>query len=178
MGTRIENRPTINYARYITPKLFSSSTATYTAGRVIIQAVEVPYTVIADGINFYNGGTAAGEVVVGIYQPLEATPETAVDAVVIAESVSTVLVGTNTNQTVTFATPVTLQPGLYYIAIELSDATHTLFRPAATTLPQKTDFQVYYDRAGGYGALTNPCPAVSKTTGMAIICAIRVSGMA
>lgn len=147
----------------------AATNQTFTAGRVYLVEFEVIAPVTVDQITWVNGTTAAGNVTVGIYGPL-VTEETCAGAAVAVQSASTAQSGTSTPQSVSL-TATTLQPGRYYIAIEGSDGTGTLMRQSAQQA-QVTGWTQFYDRAGGYGALTDPCPAVTNSASVAP--AIRV----
>lgn len=132
---------------------------TPTAGRVYLNEFEVTTPVAVDGISIVNVATAAGSVTVGVYGPI-ATEETCNAAVVVANSASTAQSGTATvgsPQFIAFTGTVSLSPGRYYMASEFSDNTATFLR--YTTFVQVTGWTQYYDRSGGYGALTTPCPS-------------------
>jgi hypothetical protein len=128
------------------------------AGRVLGSEFQPLGPCNAAGIAYEVGSVSNGNVRVGIYGPATA-PEEMAGTAVIAESADTAQGSINTGQTVLFATPVSLAPGsLYYAAIEFSSATGTFLR--IVTSVSVTGFLPYYDRSGGYGALTNPAPAV------------------
>jgi hypothetical protein len=107
------------------------------------------------------GTTSAGSVTGGIVGPVALTADSAVGAAVVAQSASTAQAATSTNQVLTW-TAVTVQPGIYYACLEGSDATGTYMRPSSVVVPAGLFMQ--YDRAGGYGTLTDPTPAVSTLT--------------
>src|SRR5574343_174620 len=138
--------------------MISTSSATATAGRVYLQEFEVLARQKLDAVVLTNQATVAGNVIVGIYGPV-ATQEVSTGLPLLVESSSTALSGVNSPQVITFS-EITVNPGLYYVAIEFSDATHTFTRqPSQTTM---TGLTSYYDRAGGYGALTNPTPTTTN----------------
>lgn len=143
--------------KYWGPGAIASST--YTAGRVYLQAIEVMEPRIVNGITISNGGTIAGEITVGIYT--EGAYSNPLAGIVLAESASTAHEGASGAQTITI--PDTALPaGFYFLAFEASDALATLYRYSQVRLT-KNFIGYYYDRAGGYGTLTNPCPAVTVT---------------
>lgn len=129
---------------------------TPTVGRVYLNEFEVLQETTVDGITIDNVATVAGNVTVGIYGPI-ATEETCNAAALVANSASTAQSGTNAPQHIAFTASVKLAPGRYYMACEFSDATATFQR--YTTFVQVTGWTQYYDRGGGYGALTDPCPS-------------------
>jgi hypothetical protein len=132
---------------------------TATAGRVMLALFEVTETCIADQIVFCNAATVAGNVIVGIYGPV-VTEDTCEGAPVKVQSASTAQANVNVPQPITIADTV-LTPGRYYAAIEFSDNTATYMRTGNQN--QVTGFVQLYDRSGGYGALTDPCPTPTGT---------------
>lgn len=136
----------------------NTTSQTATAGDVLLFQFNVTSSCSVDGIGLRHGATASGNAVVGIYGPISQTSDTCNNAPVIVQSSSTALVGTL--QVVTF-TETALTPGIYYAAVEYEDALHTFFRFGNTT--QVGGVTQKYSRGGGYGALTDPCPAVSDT---------------
>ncbi len=140
-----------------------------TAGRVYLNEFEVPEGAVVDAIAFDNSGVVAGNVTAGVYGPIT-TEETCNARPVIVQSASTAVAGINSAQTVTF-TATYLKPGRYYAAVEFSDG-------ATMTSKRHTGVQMFigagqhYDRGGGYGALTDPCPA--PTENFTTLIAVRV----
>jgi hypothetical protein len=132
------------------------TSATPTAGRVYLNEFEVLQETTVEGMIIDNVATVAGNVTVGIYGPI-ATEETCNAAPLKATSASTAQSGTSVPQYIAFTAASKLAPGRYYMACEFSDATATFLR--YTTFVQVTGWTQYYDRGGGYGALTDPCPA-------------------
>lgn len=150
----------ITRQRWIKPYQWTlaATSQTATVGRVYIELFEVLEGTTVDAITYVKAATQAGNVTVGIYGPVS-TDETAAGLPVIVQSASTaVSAGTNTDQTVTF-TATRLSKGRYYAAIEFDDATNTYMRYGNQR--QVTGFTYYYDRGGGYGTLTDPCPATT-----------------
>ncbi|MCL4435785.1 MAG: hypothetical protein M1503_11495 [Thaumarchaeota archaeon] len=132
-----------------------------TAGRVYLARVVVPYKCEVDGISYQVGGASAGNVRAGLYAE-GATPDIPDAGVLKAESASTAMGAVNTMQFVPFSAAVVLDPGLYYMGLQAD----------ATAIAGAASFNVhyeagvggacrYYDRVGGYGAFTTPCPATT-----------------
>jgi hypothetical protein len=173
MGVRLENHTLKAAYRWIKPYLVSGSnavTSTFTAGRVFILAFEINEDVIVDGIGINNFATIAGNVTAGIYGPL-VNEEAALNAPLAVQSASTAHAGANLPQLIPLS-PTLLRQGRYYTAIEFSDATATVSKVNLTSII--TSWTGYYDRGGGYGALTDPCPAVLfNTTGVVPIQIVR-----
>jgi hypothetical protein len=163
-------------ARFLTPFHGIANAATDqapTAGRVLLMMFEVQNTCIADAIIINNGTVVAGNVTVGIYGPV-VTEDTCVGSTVIAQSASTAVAGTSQPQIISFSSATQLNPGRYYAAIEYSDsATMKYFR--LQNAEQVTGFGQYYDRGGGYGALTATCPAITGSGSAMPGCHIRCS---
>lgn len=158
--------------RWLEPYFSTASTtnqAPAAAGTVYLNLFEVPFDVTVDAINIVNGDSVAGNVIVGVYGPIP-TEETPLDAVVAVESASTALSGVNGPQTISL-TPTVLRTGRYYLASEYSDTTTRYFRNGNQI--QVTGWSFTYARGGGYGALTNPCPAPTES-GSAIPSSTRV----
>jgi hypothetical protein len=152
--------------RWLTPVHggLASTSQTFTAGRVLLAQFVVPATCQVDGIAYIVGATSAGNVIGGIIGPVTRTGDTATAGVVAAQSSSTAQGTANATQTLTW-TAVTLQPGVYYAALEGDNATGTYMRQPNQT--QAPGIAATYDRSGGYGALTDPTPT-STTTGSAV----------
>ena len=131
----------------------------FTAGRVLLSEFEVASTMTVDQIVYIVGSTLSGSVTVGIYGPI-ATEETASGAALAVESASTAQGSINTSQAITI-TDTVLTKGRYYLALEGDNAAGTYQRIGNQT--QVVGWGQYYDRAGGYGALTNPCPTPTNT---------------
>lgn len=130
------------------------------AGRVFLLLFEVTEGVVnVDGIAISNAATIDGDIIVGIYGPV-ITEETATDLPLIVESAVTAHSGANTSQTITF-TSTSLNKGRYYAAIQFSSATATYNRTG--NVRQVAGWTHLYDRVGGFGALTDPCPTQTES---------------
>ncbi len=148
-----------------------TTSQTPTVARVYLELFEVTVPTVVDAISISNGATVAGNVTVGVYGPI-ATEETCSGAALVVQGANTAQSGTSTGQTFTF-TATLLAPGRYYAAVEFDDATATFLRHGANFYV--TGYVQYYDRAGGYGTLTNPCPAPSNTSAVAPALRVRCS---
>ncbi len=148
--------------RFIKPHHWSipSTSATYVAGTVYLQMVEVLFDCYVDAVTITNAATISGNLIVGLYGPVAFTTDTPAGAPVVVQSVSTAHAGASTGQIITF-TETFLTKGKYYIAFELDNATATVFRQL--NILDVAGWSATYVRAGGYGALTDPCPAVTTT---------------
>lgn len=161
MGVRIQNAISPTYRWIWSPYAYRNlTTQTTTAGTVYLALVEIPTACVVDGIQILNFATIAGNITVGLYKVV--TEDDATNSILVAESASTALAGANLPQFIAFSSAIALSAGRYYTAIELSDATHTLGGGSLTGVLMVTHNQSYA-RGGGYGALTNPCPAVTNT---------------
>lgn len=154
--------PAVGPGRWLTPVHggVAATSQTFTAGRVLLVQFHVPIACVSDGLAYAVGGTAAGSVTGGIIGPIARTGDTAAGGAVLAESASTAQGSINTVQVLTW-TAVALAPGVYYAALEGSDNTGTYMRQSNQS--QAAGLVQYYDRSGGYGALTATTPAVTDT---------------
>jgi hypothetical protein len=140
----------------------AATSQTFIAGRVYLMQFVVPQSVMVDGLSYTVGAVSVGNVIGGIVGPVSRTADSPDGGVVLVQSASTAQAAINTAQLLTW-TSVTLQPGVYYAALQGSDATGTYVRHSATL--QAPGLITQYDRAGGYGALTSPNPATVSTAG-------------
>lgn len=137
----------------------AATSQTFTAGRVLLAEFELEEAAFIDGVSYVTGAAAAGNVTVGVYGPIT-TEETCNSAPVLVQSASTAQSGTNTEQFISL-TKTLAKAGRYYVALEGSDASGTYMRQANQT--QVVGWGQFYDRGGGYGTLTDPCPSVTNT---------------
>lgn len=148
--------------RWLTP-IHSGIAATsqvFTAGRVLPVQFEVVTGCMLDGLYYVVGGTSAGNVTGGVIGPVTRTGDTPAAGAVLAQSASTAQGTINVAQLLTW-TAVYARPGVYYAALQGSDATGTYMR--LSNQIQAGGLGAIYDRGGGYGALTDPTPAVTET---------------
>ena len=148
--------------RYIVPPNvdFSDGNGTATAGRVYLSLFDIRCPILADQISLVNGTTAAGNITVGIYGPL-ITEDTCFNSPLAANSASTAQAGTSRVQNIPLTSNTLLGTGRYYVAIEFSSASATYLQQLAITTFLTSQ---RYDRSGGYGALTDPCPVITSIT--------------
>jgi hypothetical protein len=155
--------PDSHMRRYVKPYHGEGSivvtSATYTAGRVYLMLIEIPIDCFIDQITIVNAATIAGNIRVGIYGPI-VTEDTAAGAPLVVESASVAHSGANVSQNIALA-KTALARGRYYLAFQVDDATATIQR--LSNQVQVLGWTQYYDRGGGYGAFTTPCPAVTNT---------------
>lgn len=138
----------------------AATSQTFTAGRVLLVEFEVPAPCLLDGLAYVVGTNSAGNVTGGVVGPVGRTSDSAATAAVVAQSASTAQGTANTLQVLTW-TAVYAPAGIYYAALEGSDVTGTYMRLGNQLQAAGTGAQ--YDRAGGYGALTDPTPVVTET---------------
>lgn len=152
----------------------SATSQTATAGRVYLQEFEMKEGGFVDGISYVKAGTQAGNVRVGIYGPI--TTEETIDGVALLVESDSVAVsaGTNTEQNVAL-TKTRLNSGRYFVAIQFDDNTNTYMRNPNQT--QVIGWAATYDRGGGYGAFTTPCPTTTLTGSAIPSVRIRLSGI-
>ena len=159
--------------RWLLPYYGGSAIATtssvVTIGRVFLIEFEVQHIITVDQIVWINGAAVSGNVRAGIYGPIT-TEETANASPLVYDSGDVVQTGINSAQAHTLSTTKILTPGRYYAALELDNGTGTFMRQGAQN--QVLGWTQYYDRGGGYGALTNPCPA--PTNSAAIVPGVRL----
>lgn len=125
------------------------------AGRTYLGPIEIPWPIIIDRIGYQVGSTSAGNVVLGLYREGD-TADSAEGGALVVETSSAAQPAASNFHVVTVSDTL-LVPGLYFAVIEFSDATGTFQRnyDAAQT------YYRYYNRVGGYGALTDPCPSLT-----------------
>jgi len=124
------------------------------AGRVGLVPIDVPWPVIIDRIIYQVGTTSSGNVRAGIYREGE-TADSAEGGALVVESASVAQLTATYIQMITVADTI-LTPGRYFAGIQGSSATGTFeggIEAAGSVI-------LYYDRAGGYGAFTDPCPTL------------------
>jgi hypothetical protein len=157
--------PAQSQGRWLTtlPGGVANTSQAFTVGRVLLNQFVVPATCRADGIAYTVGSTSAGNVTGGIVGPVALTADISDAAAVVAQSASTPQSTANSAQVLTW-TAVTLRAGIYYAVLEGDNATGTYMRHSAVA--QAIGISAQYDRAGGYGALTDPTPTSTIQTGI------------
>lgn len=152
----------------------AATSQTFTAGRVLLLQFTVPIPVLADALTYVVGGTSNGNVTGGIIRPVSPFADSADAGVVVAESASTAQGTINDHQVLAFTAAVWLAPGTYYAALEGSSATGTYMRVGNQR--QAPGLGAFYDRAGGYGALTTPTPTTTDNGSAMPGLLVRVAG--
>lgn len=148
--------------RWLTPTHggIATTSQTWTVGRVLLLQFHVLAPCYIDGLSYVVGSVSAGTVIGGIIGPVSRTGDTAAGGTVVAESASTAQGTATGTQTLTW-TAVAVSPGIYYAALEGSDITGTYARQGNQA--QAPGLLQFYDRGGGFGALTPTTPAVTDT---------------
>lgn len=145
---------------------------TMATARVYLMPIQVLFPSTVDRICVIYSGTRAGNMRVGIYTDAGDSP---FDGDLVVESASIAKSGTWRHQEFTIAATF-LEPGLYWVAIQSDEATTVLlWLDGVGTVPVAHQ-PYYYDRGGGYGAMTDPCPAVTAIN-YGPICYLRVSSV-
>ena len=162
MPLGLRNPPKPDYLSLRVPFSFTSdqTMSGSTVGRVYLARIEFAQSVVVTAINIFNGMQVAGNVTVGIYA--EGAADTPAGGAVLAEA-ATAQAGASGVQSIAL-TPTPLPAGAYYVAIEMSDGLGTTGRSSGNSGLFMVNGKCYYDRAGGYGALTDPCPAITDGT--------------
>ena len=129
-----------------------------TAGRVYLVPIIITEPTWIDTMFLEIHSVSAGNVTMGLYpDDGSGSPET---EDLILETASTPAPGIYRCLAITI--PLThLNPGVYWPAVEASDVTLETHRQSGFNTNTSTLVPKYYDRGGGYGALTDPCPALT-----------------
>lgn len=148
--------------RWLTPAHggLAVTSQTITVARVYLLQVVVPAACTVDGIAYIVGAVSAGNVRLGICGPVAVGTDTALAAPVVVESASVAQSTINLPQLVAL-TPTVLQAGVYYATFQGDTGTGTYMRHGNQL--QAPGVSQTYDRGGGYGAFTDPTPAVADT---------------
>ena len=130
-----------------------------TIGRVFLFPIEVPVDLTIDRITVAYRATVAGNVRVGIYADAPAG-DTPLAGVLQVESASVAKIGANRHHDIVVANTY-LAKGLYWKAVQSDEVTTTFVEHAQYGTVPITRQPYYYDRVAGYGAFTDPCPAIT-----------------
>lgn len=142
----------------------STSQASQADGRTKLLQFDVPCRVIVKRFAWQNGATAQDNLRVGIYRAVVIAGDhivTPAGASLVYDSGNIAQSGTNTVQEHIVTTPLVLESGTYFLAFETTGTTMTFMRQSNQI--QASGLGYEYTRAGGFGALTDPCPTVSAT---------------
>ena len=140
----------------------ATSTVTLdTAGRVYLTPIIIKERCWINKIYFYIDSVSAGNLTAGIYRDNGATPG---GGPLVVESASVAAAGTYRVQAISIALT-ELTPGLYWVGIESDSTTVVTDRISPSGLVHANFLtEYYYDRSGGYGAFTDPCPTPTALT--------------
>jgi len=157
----------IAYMKYMMPvfHIRADDTVTVATARCYLAPIEVRVRVTVDRIVVGWRTPAVGNVRAAIYKDNGDTPE---GGALVVESASVAKVGTWQKQEIVIASTV-LEPGLYWLSIQSDENTSVVDSEVDGIAQGGTLNAKYYDRGGGYGAFTNPCPAVTLTSDCPII---------
>jgi len=116
--------PTTVDTGQVQPQIIDNEVASYTlntsalsANTVYLWAFELSTSVVITGMRFRNGTTATGATNLGIY--------TAAGNLVAGSDTGAQTDAVSTTKTATYATPVVLGPGQYFLALACNNATDT-----------------------------------------------------
>lgn len=165
---------TTTYKRYLRPVFCYNANQTLTmgAGRVYLIPVEVERKMTIDRICVPLSFPAAGNIRVGVYADNGDTP---VGAALIVESAS--VAKTQNRQEVVIA-DTTLEAGLYWFGVQSDEGTTVLISESDSFAIGGTLQGHFYDRVGGYGAFTTPCPGVGEFEKATVILSARIKSLA
>jgi len=167
---------TKTYQRYLRPVFChqANTALTMTTGRVYLIPVEVERKMTIDCICVPLSGTVAGNMRVGVYADNAETPA---GGALLVESASVAKAGTYRRQEVAIA-DLLIEAGLYWLAVQSDEATTILLAEHNAFAIGGTLEGKQYDRGGGYGAFTNPCPAVVAASNATVILSARIKSLA
>lgn len=158
------------YERLVWDKLSQGATLvanTVTAGQVNLVPFVLPYNCWLSKLGIPIENTSAGNITMGIYEDKGLTP---LAGALLATTASSAL-GADANELKEFSLTSLkfLKKGLYWLASEFSDATTVVFYhhygfSVATIAGIMKDW--HYHQA--YGALTDPCPALTADNSAAM----------
>lgn len=161
---RLSNPVSLRGVRWASPyhTAVTVTSQTFVAGTVFAALFEVTQPVVADQMCYVVGGVAQGSVRMGIYGPV-VTEETMLTSPLLATTASTSqsAISINSPHCIDLTTNPELKQGRYYMVLQGADATGTYMRNSNTA--QVTGWGQSYARGGGYGAFTDPAPAMTNT---------------
>jgi len=146
------------YARYLSglPWLGDFGPfASEAAGRVYLCPIDISHSVIVDRIVYQVGTVSNGNLRGGIYR-VGSTADSPAGGALVVETASIAQAAGSAIELLTIAATL-LVPGQYFLAFQFDGSTaqfHEHYDPSLAVF-------AYYSRSGGYGAFTDPCPAVT-----------------
>ncbi len=137
----------------------TSSESTFgTANRTYLIPLYLPTPITLTAIGVAWGATTAQNFTVGLYYDMDNTPLYS-PLIVNASAAKT---GPYTIQELT-VTSVTLYAGMYYLGVQSIEPLSKILRGSPTILYGSPTSQAYYYDTTVFGALTDPCPAVTAS---------------
>jgi hypothetical protein len=137
------------------------------AGRVYLCPIDIAWPVIVDRIIYKIGAATNGNLRAGIYRQ-GATPDSPAGGVLMVESASIAAGVAFALQAITIVDTL-LIPGQYFVALQWDNNVSTF----EEIYDESLAYVFYYNRGGGYGAFTSPCPAITGHT-RGVRCMLRV----
>lgn len=173
MQKAIQNPPLAStaYARYLQgfQKFtgWEGALASEAAGRVYLCPIDIMWPVMVDRVIYKIGIVTNGNLRAGIYRQ-GATADSPAGGVLAVESASVAMGAAFALQAVTIADTL-LTPGQYFVALQWDNNVGTF----EEIYDESLAYVFYYDRGGGYGAFTSPCPAITGHN-RGVRCMLRV----
>lgn len=124
---------------------------------ILAVAFDVPMAGTLRSVTYQVGSVSAGNVSAAVYGPVVTRNDMA-GAPLVAQTASTAVAGTSSQQTLTFSSPA-LARGQYYAAFQFDQATMT-FQAYAPTLHSVATLREYANQA--FGAFPATGPAMSS----------------
>lgn len=158
----------------------SSGTQAGTAGRVFLTPLWIPRSAIISriSINVSTAGGASTSLRLGLYNDNGGTP----DGGALLEDSGNIAATSTGVKTFTLGSQRYLEAGLYWLAYETEDGIIVVNRHNGTAFFTEIGDEkmqgCHYDRGGGFGALTDPCPSVTANNSANIAFRIRLERMA
>ena len=149
---------------------FATNSRTLTAGRVYFSSITIPEDLTVSGVSIPNAATVAGNLYAGLYR--EVTAGTAEGAELIATTNSTAQGTASLAQKINFTSKIILTKGNYYLAIEESDSSSTMYGASSGGII--ANYAYFVDRAGGYGALPAIATGVTATNVVQLLAVLMV----
>ncbi len=151
-----------------------------TAGRVFLTPFWLARAVIVSriGCQVTTVGGVGTFLRLGLYRDVEGTPATGA-LIVDSGNIAADVLGI---RTFTFTNPVFLEAGIVWGALETQDAIVVFNRysgqPGFAEVGSERLSGGRYDRGGGFGALTDPCPAVTSDAATNFLTRLRIDTIA
>lgn len=158
-GLTLSLAPNVRRYLWSAPPITEQISMNFTVGRVFLKQIAVPWRTTIDRLIFQVGIQTAGNIYLALYGP-EVAVDTPAGAPLIdyAGSVALAAVRCLQDEAMQVATHV-LEPGIYWIGIEGGNIGGSWY--GGRNCAGEIQPACRYDRAGGYGIPTDPCPAVT-----------------